>query len=932
MSKNMHKAIKANAMISVSLFVMSSMALAQDEETSTDDVVVVKGIRGSIQESLQAKRESTVISDALIGVEIGDLPDLSIAESLERITGVTSDRFKGGASEVSIRGLGAFLSYSTLNGREVTSGSDGRGVNFGQFPSELFQGTQVFKSQQASFVEGGVSGTIALETLRPLDYGKRRIQINGLIGYSDYEDRVDDGDPFSERLTVSYVDQWESEEFGEFGLAIGGQIRRDTAAEEVYTSSSTWRPCNSVDGSNCSFSSGGGESPTYLTSNQYIFRAFQTEADRDSLMANLQWRPNDRLEFNADIQWSDREDLELRHNLVVADGRRGIIPIEVSEASGALLAWQGNSRIENQSVYRPRLEEYLGGGIGAEFEVNDRLTISADLGYSKTERRQDERDMRIRTNRRVEFTLDTRGVEVPNLAFVDVSEVEDNTGLTFDLNNHDLYDNGARARRRLENVDDESIALRVDAEYLMESEWLTSIEAGFRIGERHRVRDDGIDTTISIVNGYDSDAVIATRRDTFVNSNLFEGADTAMEGITWATWDPYSLFVALTGSEDAGLPTGSTLSPQDTDVTETTYAAYLQGNFASTMFDLPVTGNIGLRIVQTEVESRGVSQDFVSMVSMDDPEVTILTPVGDSSVNTEENDFLSVLPSANLSFELQDDMLLRVAAYRSIARPAMEDMSAALTVSGGGDEDGFDINQLSENVRPSGNPNIEPLSSWNADVSWEWYQSDDTAVSVAAYYKLLETGREVVTTQTSIVVDGQAVPVDVSRSDNSDESSKLFGVELSVQHVFSNLPGLLSNFGVRGGINWADSDFEFPDPTTQNGVPLADITKPLNIPGYSRFSSNLTAFWENDDLSLRLAYRGRSGYNKPFRISSNRYAEAQEFLDFSASYDLTDNVEVRIQGLNLLDEPNIFVRPVKDSLAQADFSGRRFFVGARARF
>ncbi|MEM9234127.1 MAG: TonB-dependent receptor, partial [Pseudomonadota bacterium] len=737
MTKRNQRLIRTHAMLTASILASASLALAQEEEQQTEDVVVVTGIRGSIAESLDAKRNTDVVSDALIGVEIGDLPDLSIAESLERITGVTSDRFKGGASEVSIRGLGAFLSYSTLNGREITSGSDGRDVNFGQFPSELFEGVQVYKSQQASFVEGGVSGTIALQTLRPLDYGKRRIQINGLAGFSDYEDRVDGGDPYSERLTVSYVDQWESSELGEFGIAIGGQIRRDTAPEDIYTSSSTWRPCNSVDGSNCSFDSMGGDSPTYFTSNQYIFRAMQTEADRDSLMANVQWRPSDRVEINADIQWSDREDLEVRHNLVIADGRRGIIPIEVSQASGALLAWQGNTRIENQSVYRPRLEEYLGGGLGAEFAVNDRLTITADLGYSKTERRQDERDMRIRTNRRVEYTVDTRGLDVPDLTFLDVSEVESNTGLTFDLDNHDIYDNGARARRRLENVDDESIALRVDGEHLLENEWLTSVEVGFRIGERQRIRDDGIDTTVSLVNGYDSAAVIATRRDRFVNDNLFEGADTPVEGITWATWDPFALYTALTGSEDAGLPTGSTLSPQDTDVTETTYAAYAQGNFASTLFDLPVSGNFGLRVVQTNVESRGVSQDFVSTASMDDPSLTVLVPVGDASVNTEENDFLSVLPSANLNFELRDDMLLRVAAYRAIARPDMEGMSAALDVND--DEDGFDINDLSDNVDASGNPFIEPLTSWNGDVSWEWYHSDDTAVSVAAYYKVLET-------------------------------------------------------------------------------------------------------------------------------------------------------------------------------------------------
>ncbi len=167
---------------------------AETAEPDPDVIVVTGEISRTIENSLQAKRQLDVIGDAIIGDEIGDLPDLSVAETLERIVGVSSDRFKGGASELSIRGLGAFLGSSYLNGREISSGSDGRGVNFGQFPSELVNGAIIYKSQQASFIEGGVSGIIELQTLRPLDYGRRRLQISALGGYSDYEDRVVDGD------------------------------------------------------------------------------------------------------------------------------------------------------------------------------------------------------------------------------------------------------------------------------------------------------------------------------------------------------------------------------------------------------------------------------------------------------------------------------------------------------------------------------------------------------------------------------------------------------------------------------------------------------------------------------------------------------------------------------------------------------------------
>ena len=168
---------------------LASPVFAQEASTDTlpevEEIIVTGEIQQGALKSLEVKRDNTVISDALFGADLGELPDLSIAESLERMPGVTSDRFNGGASELSVRGLGAFLSYSTFNGREITSGSDGRQVNFGQFPSELVSGTIAYKSQQASMVEGGVSGTIELLGLKPIDYGKRRIQSQGLFGYND---------------------------------------------------------------------------------------------------------------------------------------------------------------------------------------------------------------------------------------------------------------------------------------------------------------------------------------------------------------------------------------------------------------------------------------------------------------------------------------------------------------------------------------------------------------------------------------------------------------------------------------------------------------------------------------------------------------------------------------------------------------------------
>ncbi|MGB5779707.1 MAG: TonB-dependent receptor [Allopontixanthobacter sediminis] len=901
-------------------------ALAQDapvgpaaENTENGEIVVTGEISRSIENSLEAKRQLNVIGDAIVGEDIGDLPDLSVAETLERVVGVTSDRFKGGASELSIRGLGAFLGASYLNGREISSGSDGRGVNFGQFPSELLNGVVVYKSQQASFIEGGVSGIIELQTLRPLDYGKSRLQVQGLLGYSDYEDRVDDGSPFSQRLTASYIDQ-----FGNVGIAIGGQLRRDTAPEDIYTTSSTFNPCNTLgDSGNCSYRKDAdgnptGPSPLYFASNQYIYRAQASEADRDAVMANIQWQPTSSLDINLDGQYSYRDDIEERQNLVIADGRRRIAPIEISP-SGALLAWAGNSRLENQSVWRKRTEEYIGLGGNVAWTGN-RLTMALDVGYSQTKRRQDELDMRIRTNQRVNYEIDTRGLTVPSLVLTDVSAVENNTGLEFDLDNHDIYNEGARARRRLENIDDSIFAVRLDGTYELDG-FFNSIDAGVRYGNRDRFHDDGIDTEVPLVPGnYASDGAVAARLDTFLVKDLYQGADTPIEGLTFARWDARALYAALTGSLDAGLPTGSTLSADDTDVVEKTYAGYVQANFDGDVFGTPATGNFGLRIVRTDITSIGLSSELATAPGPD-PDTIVITQIGTPVANVERNSFTNVLPSANISFELDFDKLLRFAAYRAIARPEQEAMSAGLSF-----DTEADLGNIGSIVSAAGNPFLEPLKSWNADVSFEWYASPTTSLAIALYAKQLSTGFRTDVSPLTLIVDGTPTEVIIGRTVNSDDKSHLLGFEINAQHKFD------FGLGLQASYNFADSNFEFPDPQVVAGTPIADLTEPANLPGYSRHTANATVFYEGSGWNARLAYKIRSDYFKPFRSEQNRFAAAQDFLDFSASVDLTRSVQLRLQALNLLDEPNLFYRPTRDSLAQADYSGRRFFVGLRGKF
>ena len=209
---------------------------------AVDNDIVVTGIRQTIETSLAVKRQENAIVDALSSQDIGDLPALSIGEAIQTITGATSHQEKGGATEISLRGLGSFLAATTFNGREASNGSGDRAVNFNQFPSELINDIKIYKSQQASLIEGGVAGTIELGTLRPLDYKKRSIQVEVKANFNPYQDRIRGQGAWGWRGTASYVDQFDLGSLGDIGIALGFQRNEVNNPEETFAGSSTTTP------------------------------------------------------------------------------------------------------------------------------------------------------------------------------------------------------------------------------------------------------------------------------------------------------------------------------------------------------------------------------------------------------------------------------------------------------------------------------------------------------------------------------------------------------------------------------------------------------------------------------------------------------------------------------------------------------------------
>ncbi|MEE7566485.1 TonB-dependent receptor plug domain-containing protein, partial [Xanthomonas sp. Kuri4-3] len=333
--------------------------------------------------------------------DIGDLPAPSLADAIETLTGAASTRDKTGASEISIRGLGAFLSSTQFNGREITNGSGDRSVNFNMFPAELINTVAIYKTQRADLIEGGVAGTIGLETVKPLDYGKRALQVDGRGSWAEYDGKYRDKDGIGWRGTASYIDQFEFANGGKLGVSIGLQALDGTDPEESMTSGSTWYACDgtqNVGNANCAevgANAIAAGAPYYLVPSSRIYRLKQERNDRQSEFAAVQWKPNDLLEVNVDYEHTDRNWHEQRSDLSLSNTRRGIVNRVVGD-DGVLRSFSGNTSIDSTSTLYDRNEEYTGGGINLILRPSVAWEISTDLSYSHTLRQDTQRMTRLR--------------------------------------------------------------------------------------------------------------------------------------------------------------------------------------------------------------------------------------------------------------------------------------------------------------------------------------------------------------------------------------------------------------------------------------------------------------------------------------------------------------------------------------------------------
>ncbi len=904
-----------------------------DEQPAEVGEIVVTGIRRSIEASISAKANNTSIVEVISAEDIGKLPDVSIAESLARLPGVTMQRLDGRSQQISIRGLGPDFTTALLNGRELVTTGDNRGVEFDQFPSELLGSVVVYKTPDAALIGQGLAGTVDLRTVRPLAYGRQAIAVNYRHEWNDIgalnSGTTDSGD----RYTLSYIDQFMD---GTLGVALGYAHMSSPYQSERFNA---WGYPTYSDGNLLT----GGVKPYVMSS----------ELERDGYMGVLEWRPNDRIHSTIDAFYSEFKNTQVLRGIEFPLAWGGL-----AESPGRSDTVLGGCQITNNvatpNVCRPgpslrpgytvedglivagtwdnikgvvrndlnkRDSNITALGWNTEFVANDDWTLALDVNYSKVERNDIILETNGGTGRNINGALDTLGFELTDdgvTRFTSQLDYADPTLIRITSAQgwgSDVITGGQVGYMNTPSIEDEIKAARLTANRTLHQSPFKSIDFGVNYSERSKsfVNDQYY---IGVPGG----------GDLFVPSEyLLAPTDLGYLGISQVlSYD--ALGLVNSGLLDLVRNPNADVAAGNWEVTEKVSTAYVRANIDHHLFGLPLTGNVGMQFVYTDQQGQGFEAQQISQ------------GVAAVAKLTGGAEYLEILPSSNFILEVGDDMFARFAVARTLARPRMDDMRASRNFS-------FNAGNNNANATPTrnspwggggGNPELKPFIADVVDVSFEKYFANRKGyVSLAAFYKNLESyvyTRSVLFDFTGYPTGGVTPVINegVLTTPENGDGGWIKGLEFSVSAPFDIFHPALEGFGGVFSASQTDSEVQ-PDPANP----------PTTLPGLSETVMNGTLYYERYGFQARVSGRYRSDFLGEVAGFGNgrtlRSVAEETVVDAQVGYEFQsgplEGLSILAQVNNLTDEPfKTFENGDERRTIDYQSYGRTFAVGMNYRF
>ena len=854
---------------------VSAQSPAPDQKAEVLEEVVVKGVRGSLARSLEQKRYSDGVVDGITSEDIGDFPDLNISESLQRITGVTINRVLGEGQQVSVRGLAPEFTRVTINGQTVTSGNSGREVDFDVFASELFSNVSLTKTPSAALTEGGLAATIDLRTARPFDFNEPVLAISGQGSINEMRDEFDPR--VSAIASNTFMD-------GALGVL----------ASLSYSESSLRQ--DNVEG--LRFLLGNFDDGVNQHSNveiPFIPRYLLEFLDRDRLgiTGAIQFEPSDSVDLNFDVAYAEFDEVRTRYSI---DGllRTRYTPVEPIEVDSTGLVTRAtfngdmrdgeytgvSSRSEN--IITPSDEDLLLINIDGGWRFADDWEIRGKFGYSDASSKSHE-------FRAVYQALNRFGYDLTDRIFLDLQPSIDFTDPSVFSHNQSRFINNF--------IKDEEYSFQSDLTRSFDDSFVDTLNIGVRYSKREASQNRFDGRITSPVGELPPTTAIATNLPV---DDFFGQYGSPSIDRNWFVTDFDAVFA------DPTINGAKFTVPQrfidSFAIEEETVSGYGQARYSGEILGFPVRGNIGVRIVNTDQTSRGFLADG-------------------SPLNLTQS-YTEVLPSGNLAIELTDELLFRVAGSKSLTRPTLTKLSPGGTIAPTG---------LTASL---GNPELNPFSATQFDLSLEWYFADEALASATFFYKDVESFIVNVTSESTIqagtLINDAGVDVSnavftVTRPING-EGASVKGVELSLQTPFTFLPAPFDGFGMVLNYTYADSKSE---------IMFNNQTIKTLLPGQSESSYNLIGYYEKGKFGTRIAYSWRDEFLYEIRASNSQrsnFTASYGQLDLNAQYDITDNIVLTFDALNLLEEETQRFGESRDRNISFHETGRFFIVGARIKF
>ena len=831
---------------------------SSDDQATQLDTVTVTGYRVSLEKSQAVKRTANAIVDAISAEDIGKFPDTNAAESLSHLPGVTVDRQFGEGEKVSINGTDPALNRVLVNGQTIASGdwggnptdTSGRTFNYTLLSPEIIGLMEVYKTPEARIDEGSIGGTVIVHTRKPLELPKNTVR--GSVGYN-YNDRSEDGNP---RGSVLWSWKNDAEDFG-FLVSATHDKQSISRAGIEYWGYVTGLPATATitgEGDPAAAKLPVGISSSY----------FQQDRERDGLQTALQWKPNDRNEFNlTGIYVKGKYDNFSQARYVCPACSLSQITSATIE-DGYVIAADVDGDAYAQHDFNLRKSEVETKSLNLRHDFyGDNWVFTTQAGTTSAKGGKDPEYLMktLLLGGGFDFEYDAKHTIV-NYDNNDAS----NWGLIPGVTNEQY------GGKYYETSRDKERYFQFDAAKDVAWGPINKIQMGYK----YTNHDNSVSSRGNAVF-VTSPLNLTEIAGGMSPGGLYDGLGASGDLTDWTTAD-LAKAIAYFNS----LPEGAfnyNYGPSFS-VNEITTALYAQANFESGKW----RGNLGVRYVDTSDKSLY----WVSNGS------------GGYDQALANRSYYKPLPSFNLAYELNDDMVARFSAAKVMARPRYGQLAGTLDLNdqnftGGG-----------------GNVDLKPYEATNYDLAFEWYFAPSSMLAAEVFRRDITNYVVTNTTEQQLTnpISGVSGVYSISRPINVADATAT-GVALIYQQAFDN------GFGINANYTYTDTS----------------TSTDLFLPYVSKNAYTLTPYFEKGPFNVRLNYSYRSEYfNQIGRQQSTVFADAYKQLDLIAGYQINDLLGVTFSATNLLDETYYWYDTQKRTPLGLYKSGRNYQVALTFKF